>query len=131
MKNTIISFFVCFWALLATPAFALEKEPFTEQRFAELQAENQVILVDVFADWCSTCKKQQEVLQAYRQANPDKLFHILTVDFDTDKQQVRALRAPRQSTLLLYKGDKQYWFSVAETRAEVISAEINKVFAAK
>jgi thioredoxin 1 len=39
---------------------------------------------------------------------------------------VRQFRAPRQSTLLLYRGNKQHWFAVAETRLEVISAEIIK-----
>lgn len=107
---------------------ALEKEPFSEQRFAELQRDNAVILVDVYADWCSTCAKQQAVLAAYRQANPDNQFHILEVNFDQDKEQVKALRAPRQSTLLLYNGTEQYWYSVAEIREAVIFAELDKVF---
>jgi len=111
-------------------ALALDKEPFSAERFAALQAAGEVILVDVYATWCSTCKKQQEALAAYRAANPDKTLHILEVDFDRDKEQVRAFRAPRQSTLLLYKGEQQYWFSVAETRPNVIAAELDKAFAA-
>lgn len=116
---------------LVSQAMALDKEPFSDARFAQLQSEGKVVLVDVYADWCPTCKKQQTALQAYRDANPDKVFHILEVDFDKDKAQVSALRAPRQSTLLLYKGSKQFWFSVAETRPDVIAAELNKAFAAK
>lgn len=105
---------------------ALEKEAFTAERFASLQKAGEVILLDVFAPWCSTCAKQQAALQSYREANPDQSFHILEIDFDKQKDLVRKFRAPRQSTLLLYKGEQQFWFSVAETRPEVIAAELDK-----
>lgn len=122
-----------FLMLLALPfsAVALEKEPFSEDRFDELRAAGEVVLVDVFADWCPTCKRQQEALAQYRADNPGKRFHILVVDFDDDKQWVRHFRAPRQSTLLLYSGEEQFWFSVAETRSEVIARELDKAFAAQ
>lgn len=117
-------------SLLLTFAFAnvqaLEKQAYTEERFDALQAAGEVVLIDVYASWCSTCAKQQAALEAYRKANPAKEFHILEVDFDKDKDLVRQFRAPRQSTLLLYKGKEQFWFSVAESRPEVIAAELDK-----
>ena len=128
MKQLIAALALTF--AFAGNALALEKEPFTDARFAALQAAGEVVLIDVFADWCSTCKKQQEVLQQYRAANPDKTFYILEVNFDSDKQVVRQLRAPRQSTLLLYSGENQFWYSVAETRPEVIAAELDKAIKA-
>lgn len=112
-------------------ANASNKEPFTQARFAELQQAGAVILVDVYATWCPTCAKQQKVLAAYQQANPDKKFHTLVVDFDKQKDVVASFRAPRQSTLLLYKGEQQFWYSVAETRSDVIAAELDKAFAFK
>lgn len=112
----------------ASHAFALEKEPFSNARFEGLQASGEVVLVDVYATWCSTCAKQQTALEKYRAANPDKKFHILEVDYDKDKDAVRQFRAPRQSTFLLYKGNQQFWYSVAESRYEVIAAEIDKAF---
>jgi len=115
----------------ATSAVALEKERFTEDRFEALQAAGEVVLVDVWADWCPTCKKQQAVLKQYASENPDKPFHVLVVDFDKDKQWVRHFRAPRQSTLLLYAGEEQFWYSVAEIRPEIIGAEIDKAVAAR
>jgi thioredoxin 1 len=111
-------------------AFALEKEPFSPERFAALQAAGEVVLIDVFAGWCSTCKKQQDIIAEYRVSNPDKHFVILEVDFDADKEWVRHFRAPRQSTLLLYSGEQQFWYSVAETRPEVIGAELDKAIKA-
>lgn len=105
---------------------ALEKETFSHERFKALQASGSVILVDVYATWCSTCAKQQTALETYRKNNPEKTFHILEIDFDKQKDLVQHFRAPRQSTLLLYKGAQQFWFSVAESRPEVIAAELDK-----
>lgn len=105
---------------------ALEKEAYSQAQFEALQAAGEVVLIDVYASWCPTCKKQQEVLEAYRSANPEKKFTILVVDFDKNKDLVRHFRAPRQSTLLIYKGKEQFWFSVAETRPDVIAAELDK-----
>ncbi|MCQ3830305.1 thioredoxin family protein [Microbulbifer elongatus] len=115
---------------LATSALAQQKEPFDEARFKALKAAGEVVLVDVFAEWCPTCAKQQDVLKQYRAQNPDKQFYVLVVDFDQDKEWVRHFRAPRQSTLVLFVGEEQTWFSVAETRPEVIARELDKAIAA-
>lgn len=125
-KQILAAFIMCF--TFAFNANAIEHESYTPERFEALQAANEVVLLDVYADWCSTCAKQQVVLEKYRTANPDKKFHILRVDFDKQKDVVRQFRAPRQATLLLYKGQEQFWYSVAESRYEVIEAEINKAF---
>ncbi|WP_043316275.1 thioredoxin family protein [Microbulbifer sp. HZ11] len=127
--KSLISGLILFLGLTAS-VFAQEKEPFSEQRFNQLKAAGEVVLVDVFAEWCPTCAKQQEVLKQYRAQNPDKQFHVLVVDFDQDKEWVRHFRAPRQSTLVLFAGEEQTWFSVAETRPEVIARELDKAIAA-
>lgn len=127
MKHVSRTLFVAFMLFaLSAPALALEKEKFSMERFEALQQEGAVIMVDIFATWCPTCARQQEVIADYRANNPDKVFHILEVDFDSQKEWVRHFRAPRQSTILLYAGEEQFWYSVAETRPEVIAAEIDK-----
>ena len=110
--------------LLSTASFALDSEPFTEERFEALQAEGALVLVDVWATWCPTCKRQREILADFQDTHPEVDFTILEVDFDDDKRLVRQFRAPRQSTLVLYRGDEQVWFSVAETRENVIFEEL-------
>ncbi|OUR71576.1 hypothetical protein A9Q78_09260 [Methylophaga sp. 41_12_T18] len=102
------------------------KEAYSQQRFDALQQAGEVVLVDVYAPWCPTCRQQQHAIEAYRKANPGKDFYVLVVDFDEDKHLVRQFRAPRQSTLLIYKNNERVWFSVAETRAEVIAKELDK-----
>jgi thioredoxin 1 len=116
---------------LAVPAAgqSVDKQRFSPERFKELQAAGEVVVLDVFADWCPTCAKQQELLAEFRKAHPDVTLHVLEIDFDNDKRWVREFRAPRQSTLIVYKGERQVWFSVAETRREVIFEALQKAAA--
>ena len=110
---------------LSTGAVAAQgKENFTEARFKELQAENALILVDVWADWCPTCAAQQEVLSEFRAQHPDIPLHTLTVNFDKQKKWVKHFDAPRQSTFILYKGEEKVWFAVAETRKDEIFGKL-------
>ncbi|MEX1258617.1 MAG: thioredoxin family protein [Gemmatimonadota bacterium] len=117
--------------LEAQAATAHSKEDFTQERFAQLQAEGAFILVDIFADWCPDCAIQQRVLTEYREQHPDVPLHTLVVNFDTQKDIVTQFRAPRQSTLILFRGTEQLWFSVAETRAEVLVQALNEGYAGR
>ena len=110
----------------SSSATAHTKEVFTYERFEELQARGALVLVDIFADWCPDCAIQQTVLDVYRERRPDVALHTLVVDFDTEKDVVTYFRAPRQSTLILYRGTERLWFSVAETREEVIAQALNE-----
>ncbi len=123
-KKLLTAFVLLFSFTLA--ANATSEETYTAERFKSLQEAGEVVLVDIHASWCSTCAKQQVSLNKYIAKNPESKFHILKVDFDTQKDVVRKFRAPRQSTFLLYKGKNQFWYSVAETRYEVIAEELDK-----
>ncbi len=114
---------------LSVSVWALDAEPYSKERFAELRDNQELVLIDVFADWCPTCARQHEILRKYRVQHPEVNLHILTVNYDDDRRSVRELRAPRQSTLILYYGDKQFWYSVAETREDVIFDAINRAAA--
>lgn len=120
MLLTIVSLSI----LIALPAIGAEKEQFTPERFEELQNQGELVLIDVFASWCPTCAKQQKIIERFRQAHPDVSVKVLTVDFDDQKEWVKHFKAPRQSTLYLYRNHEQLWFSVAETRDEPVFAAI-------
>lgn len=111
-------------SLNASPAMA--SETFSMQRFQELQEKNALILVDVYASWCPTCTRQQEILDDYLAQRPDAELHILKIDFDKQKKWVRHFKAPRQSTFILYRGEQRIWFSVAETDKEVIFQRLDE-----
>ena len=117
-----------FMISFATSSFSAEKTPFSLAQFEQLKSQGKVVLVDVYADWCSTCKKQQKAFKAYFDKHPERDLHVLEVDFDKQKDVVTMLGAPRQSTLLLFKGNHQFWFSVAETRPQIIESKIEQAF---
>ncbi|MGN5129732.1 thioredoxin family protein [Aeromonas hydrophila] len=124
MKKNIYTIFMTFvFYLFFSTAHAMDNAKnmaFTEQAWNETQRKNQVTLLVVHADWCPTCKAQHKILSSYFQENPNSKINQLIINFDTQKDWVTHFKAPRQSTLMLYKGDKQIWFSVAETREDKI-----------
>ena len=120
-----VRFFASLLLALAVRPAAAASEPFSQARFAELQAQNALILVDIHADWCPTCKKQTQALDEYEATRPDLALHRLDVDFDKQKEWVTYFKAPRQSTLVLYRGSTQKWFSVAETRPAALAEAID------
>lgn len=122
MKKIIIT---CFLTILSFTASA-QKQPFNETLYQQYQDSEQIYLVDVFATWCPTCKKQSKIIDQYFSENPDSKIEVLVVDYDDQKEWVTHFRAPRQSTLLLYKGEKQLWFSVAETSKDKIFTQLKQ-----
>lgn len=109
----------CLFAVISFSASA-QKLPFSKELYQQYQQNNEVYLIDIFAKWCPTCKKQTAIISQYFKENPDSKIKVLVVDYDEQKEWVSHFRAPRQSTLLLYKGNEQLWFSVAETNKEKI-----------
>ena len=124
IPTALLAFFAVSWLIISSPARAAS-DLFTMERFEALQAQNALILVDVHASWCPTCARQTEIIKEYIAQRPDVGLHWLKVDFDEQKRWVKHFRAPRQSTLLLFRGKDQLWFSVAETRAEKVFETID------
>jgi len=109
-------------------ASAFEKEPFTKERFAELQAEDHVVIVDVYASWCPTCESQQVIFKRYSKLHPENKFHVLIIDYDKQKDLVAEYGAPRQATLYLFKGKERLWSAVAARKYRVISKALDSAF---
>ncbi len=82
-------------------------------------AEGKTVLVDYAADWCSTCARQERVINALREANPayDQAMTFVRVDWDEYRDhEVTVFRdIPRRSTLILLRGDEELGRLVAQT----------------
>ncbi len=93
-------------------------------------AEGKFVFVDYAADWCSTCKRQERVINALRTENPayNTAMTFVRVDWDTyQRDEVRTSRnIPRRSTLLLLKGKTELGRIVAGTNVEDIKALMDK-----
>ncbi len=110
---------------IACSAAAGETEAFSKDRFETLQQKGALVLVDVAADWCPTCARQASIIREYKAQRPAVELEVLRVDFDDQKKWVKHFKAPRQSTLILFRGNEQVWFAVAETDPAVIAAAID------
>jgi thioredoxin 1 len=109
-------------ALLApTAAFAAEEQPFTRAAFTAAQAAGKSILVEIHASWCPTCKAQKPILAKLFADPKFKNLAVFRVDFDAQKDEVRAFKARVQSTLITFKGADEIARSVGDTNADSIA----------
>lgn len=117
-------------ALLAplglTAASAAETVPYTPEAFAAAQKAGQPILVEVSAPWCPICKSQKKVLAQLANDPRFKELRIFDIDFDTQKDELKAFNARMQSTLIVYKGETEVGRSVGETQPEWIEGLVEK-----
>ncbi len=101
--------------LMASAASAFERTDYTAEAFKAAQSADKSIVIDVFAPWCPTCKAQQEVFDSLESKPEFAKVIIMKVDFDSQKDVVRAFNAPAQSTLIAFKGTQETARSAGET----------------
>ncbi|WP_374327237.1 thioredoxin family protein [Azonexus sp.] len=87
-------------------AQALDIAPWTAADFAQQQAAGKAVALHFHADWCPTCKAQEKVFNGWRgdAAVPGRL---LVVDYDNARELRRQFGVRTQSTLIVFKGDKE------------------------
>jgi len=105
----------------ALPASAAEWKPFTQADFAAAKKDGKSILVDIFAPWCPTCRAQNPILTQLTREPEFKDLVVFKIDFDTQKPDVRELKATSQSTLIAFKGDAETARSVGDTNPASIA----------
>ena len=110
------------WGNLAFAASQSGIQPYTQAQFDALQQQGKPILVWIHADWCPTCRAQGKVLDELLPTPALQGLTVLKVDFDDQKPVVRAFRAVRQSTFILFKGGKEIGRSLGDTRRDSILA---------
>jgi thioredoxin len=110
----------------ALPAGAEEWKPFDAAAFAEAQKAGKPILIDVFAAWCPTCRAQNPILVQLTREPKYKDLAVFKVDFDTQKDALRALNAQSQSTLIVFNGETEKGRSVGDTDKGSIAALLDQ-----
>ena len=89
-------------------------EPFSQARLDELNRDHQPVLVAIHADWCSTCKTQEKILQELLPQPEFSRIKMLRVDFDRQKDAVRSFGVQYQSTLIVFRNGHEVGRSTAD-----------------
>lgn len=104
------------------PAAAFEAKKFDDAAFKAAQAAGGPVLVHVTAPWCPTCTAQHSALNVIgKKADYDKVA-VFNIDFDTQADAMKALKANSQSTLIAFKGAAETGRLVGATKADAIEA---------
>lgn len=94
--------------LLSSAAFAqaIEVKPFTTQELASSQAAGKPVAVHFHADWCPTCRAQAQVFESLKD---DKALNlsVLVANYDTEKSLRKQMGVRVQSTIVVFKGNKE------------------------
>jgi thioredoxin len=111
---------------VAFGAHAAEKVNYDAKSFAAAQAAGKPILVEIHATWCPTCKAQAPILSDLEKQDKFRNLTVFHVDFDSQKDAVKAFGARMQSTLITFKGSLETGRSVGDTNPSSIAALLDK-----
>jgi thioredoxin len=102
-------------SLAGSPALAATGPAFDANAFADAQKAGRPILIAIHASWCPTCKAQVPIVSELRADPRFKNLAYFEIDFDSQKDLVNHFGARMQSTLIVFKGDKEEGRSVGDT----------------
>ena len=123
MNNLLRAVFVF---LIFTGYAAASEEAYTQAAFDRLQQEGLPILVSIHADWCPTCRAQVPIITKLLKQGDYQRINALRVDFDQQKEVVKAFKAIQQSTLIVFKGGREVGRSLGDTSETGIEGLLKK-----
>ena len=114
MKKFLI--FICF--LLALTSKATSKETtYDKQLFDKALSEGKVVVVSSWIKYCSSCAGQMKVLKKAKKDFNNMEYFAFDV---TNKEIAQFFNVQYQTTLLIFKDNKEVYRSIGETTKELI-----------
>ena len=129
MKKFLVLF--VFQLFIFNTSVSMEKETtFDKMLFDKAQSEGKVVIVSSWIKYCSSCASQMKVLNKAK--NEGKLLdikfeNIEYFSFDvTNKEVANLFNVKFQTTLLIFKNNKEVYRSLGETTEDLIYQALKK-----
>ena len=114
MKKILI-LFICIFSFNAN---ALEKETtFSKDLFDKAQSDGKVVVVSSWIKYCTSCASQMKVLEKAKNDFDNMEYFVFDV---TNKEIAQFFNVQYQTTLLIFKDNKEVYRSIGETTKELI-----------
>ena len=114
MKKILI--LICF--VLALTSKATSKETtYNKQLFDKALSEGKVVVVSSWIKYCSSCAGQMKVLKKAKKDFENMEYFAFDV---TNKEIAKFFNVQYQTTLLIFKDNKEVYRSIGETTKELI-----------
>ena len=114
MKN----FFIFIFCIFAFSVNAGEKKTtFTKELFDKAQSNGKIVVISSWTKYCSSCASQMKILDKAK--NEFDNLEYLTFEI-TKKEIAKLLNVQYQTTLLIFKDNKEVYRSVGETKKDLI-----------
>ena len=111
-------FFIFIFCIFAFSVNADEKKTtFNKELFDKAQSDGKVVVVSSWIKYCSSCASQMKVLNKVK--NEFDNIEYLTFDV-TNKEIANLLNVQYQTTLLIFKDNKEVYRSIGETSRDAI-----------
>ena len=117
-------FFILIFCIFAFSANSLEKKSnFNKELFNKAQSEGKLVVVSSWTKYCSSCASQMKVLNKAK--NEFDNIEYFTFEI-TNKEVAKLLNVQYQTTLLIFKDNKEVYRSIGKTNKKEIYKIIKK-----
>jgi len=111
-------FFIFIFCIFAFNVNAGEKKTtFTKELFDKAQSNGKIVVISSWTKYCSSCASQMKILDKAK--NEFDNLEYLTFEI-TKKEIAKLLNVQYQTTLLIFKDNKEVYRSVGETKKDLI-----------
>ena len=111
-------FFIFIFCLFIFNNYGIAKETtFNKELFDKAQSEGKIVIVSSWVKYCTSCASQMKVLDKAK----NDFENIEYLKFDVrNKEIANLLNVQYQTTLLIFKDNKEIYRSVGETSKDLI-----------
>ena len=118
IKNSMKKIFIYILLFLSFSSNVLAKETtFKKELFDKAQSDGKVVIVSSWVKYCTSCASQMKVLDKAK----NDFNNIEYFKFDVKNKEIaNLLNVQYQTTLLIFKDNKEIYRSVGETSKDLI-----------